>query len=438
MAYCVMYGIRSYHALWQGIAYIMDWRKTAVHKEDASHCAGFRDHREYMERYVAGLNLVSADTAAREFSSTCARFGVRPYCCARHIIQSFSRSENAGAETVHSLGCELASRLFPYSEAVVATHVNTDNLHSHIIANTVSFVGGDTRSLSKEAKRRHPNLQWYTREMRYVRDVSSAVTGEHGVRMRMEDDSIWSRGFFMDYTPEEIDERIRLALRKAGSVRNASVLPGDMNASIDGDDDLGAVLAGGEAGVMLCDDWEVDEIAECWNMYDELAIAEDIRQWAQQRPVSCTDTLDGRITPFEAQILYWMKTLRADAVNITLDRPKRYELQSVTTSFSYLRRNRIRTEEDVRARISALSERIDRLADEMESCERVLARSPHAFDMQEKFVSAMSERKDLLVDRKKLYKARDAAQRALQYEGLLEERECRERSGMRSAHSWDR
>ena len=56
-----------------------------------------------------------------------------------HIIQSFSTGETTPDEA-HEIGIELTRRLFgDRFEAVIGTHLNTDNLHTHIVINSVSF-----------------------------------------------------------------------------------------------------------------------------------------------------------------------------------------------------------------------------------------------------------------------------------------------------------
>lgn len=59
-----------------------------------------------------------------------------------HIIQSFKDFETT-PEIAHQAGTELVKRLFADKyEAVVATHLDKDHLHNHIIINSVSFRTG--------------------------------------------------------------------------------------------------------------------------------------------------------------------------------------------------------------------------------------------------------------------------------------------------------
>ncbi|HWP80816.1 MAG TPA: relaxase/mobilization nuclease domain-containing protein [Candidatus Acidoferrum sp.] len=65
-----------------------------------------------------------------------------------HYVHSFSDKENITPWQANEIARELAERLFPDSECVIATHNDTDNLHSHIIVNTVSFKDGKKLHMS--------------------------------------------------------------------------------------------------------------------------------------------------------------------------------------------------------------------------------------------------------------------------------------------------
>jgi hypothetical protein len=65
-----------------------------------------------------------------------------------HYIQSFSDKENITPWQANEIARELAEKLFPDSECVIATHTDTDNIHSHIIVNSVSFKDGKKLHMS--------------------------------------------------------------------------------------------------------------------------------------------------------------------------------------------------------------------------------------------------------------------------------------------------
>ena len=92
-------------------------------------------------RLVSGWNC-TAQSALSEMQLTKERFrktDVRQYY---HFVQSFSEQDNLTPQEVHAIGLELAKREFPDFEVLVATHIDTDHLHNHLVVNSVSFQDG--------------------------------------------------------------------------------------------------------------------------------------------------------------------------------------------------------------------------------------------------------------------------------------------------------
>lgn len=52
---------------------------------------------------------------------------------AYHIIMSFPKRADLSPQMVHHIGLEFCEKAFPDTKAVVSTHMNTDNLHNHIV-----------------------------------------------------------------------------------------------------------------------------------------------------------------------------------------------------------------------------------------------------------------------------------------------------------------
>ena len=59
-----------------------------------------------------------------------------------HFVQSFDKQDDLSPQEVHTIGLELAQREFPNFEVLVATHVDTEHLHNHLVVNSVSFQDG--------------------------------------------------------------------------------------------------------------------------------------------------------------------------------------------------------------------------------------------------------------------------------------------------------
>ena len=90
---------------------------------------------------VMGNNCL-AQSAYTEMQTTKQRFKKTDGQQFFHFVQSFSPSEKVTPQEVNAIGLELAQREFPGYEAVVATHIDTDHLHNHIVVNSVSFETG--------------------------------------------------------------------------------------------------------------------------------------------------------------------------------------------------------------------------------------------------------------------------------------------------------
>ena len=59
-----------------------------------------------------------------------------------HFVQSFSEDDNLTPQEANVIGLELAQRAFPGYEVVIATHIDTNHLHNHLVVNSVSCENG--------------------------------------------------------------------------------------------------------------------------------------------------------------------------------------------------------------------------------------------------------------------------------------------------------
>ena len=66
-----------------------------------------------------------------------------------HIIQSFNPEDNLSAEQVHNVGIKLANT-FNGFQVLVATHIDKNHLHNHLVINSVSFENGYKIQMSKK------------------------------------------------------------------------------------------------------------------------------------------------------------------------------------------------------------------------------------------------------------------------------------------------
>lgn len=117
------------------IDYAMNPSKTTANKF-------FNDGMENEEVvFVRGINC-TPEFAKSQMQETKNMFNKNTGNVGYHIIQSFDDNEGTN-EQVFEIGCRFAEELFgDRFEAIVALHKNTDNLHCHIVVNSVSFVDG--------------------------------------------------------------------------------------------------------------------------------------------------------------------------------------------------------------------------------------------------------------------------------------------------------
>jgi len=107
-----------------GIGYITDSKKAAI---------------------VSARNLFDDEDYAKQFEDTAARFGKGEKYDERkyyHFKLSCARKDNVTPEKAHAYTEEIAEAFFKNYECVIATHTDTQTVHSHIIVNAVDPITG--------------------------------------------------------------------------------------------------------------------------------------------------------------------------------------------------------------------------------------------------------------------------------------------------------
>ncbi len=92
-------------------------------------------------RLVSGVNC-STENAYNEMMLTKQmhkKTGGRLYY---HLVQSFPKGYDIKPELAHKIALELTSKALSNYECVVATHIDREHIHSHIVFNSVSFEDG--------------------------------------------------------------------------------------------------------------------------------------------------------------------------------------------------------------------------------------------------------------------------------------------------------
>ncbi len=93
------------------------------------------------EIYVT-THLCSRENAYKEFELTKKQFGSRTKTLAHHLIQSFV-PEEVSFEEAHQVGIELCEKILGGKyEYVLATHIDKEHIHNHIIFNSIDVDEG--------------------------------------------------------------------------------------------------------------------------------------------------------------------------------------------------------------------------------------------------------------------------------------------------------
>ena len=139
-------------------------------------------------KYVSGVNCLP-ETAYEEMTSTKNRFNKgKEQIIGYHLIQSFKEGE-VTPEVAHELGLEYVNEVFGKDfEVVIATHLNTDNVHNHIVINSVSLKTGK-------------KFYDYYSSRDYMRIVSDCICQYYGLSVL--EDSIWKhKGAYKRFAKE--------------------------------------------------------------------------------------------------------------------------------------------------------------------------------------------------------------------------------------------
>lgn len=124
------------------------------------------DNKTDKQIYVSAINC-HPKRAYAQMTATKKRYGKTGGNVAYHGYQSFQTGEVTPQEA-HHIGMETARKMWGDEyEIVVTTHLNTDNLHNHIVVNSVSF---------KTGKKFENHISDHYK----LREISDAICKEHG------------------------------------------------------------------------------------------------------------------------------------------------------------------------------------------------------------------------------------------------------------------
>ena len=102
------------------------------------------------KRFVTGVNC-SPETALDEMTATKNLYHKPDGRLYYHMVQCFPSGYEIEPELAHRIAVELAEKAFGKFEVVVATHIDREHIHSHLVLNSVSFEDGKKYHSNKES-----------------------------------------------------------------------------------------------------------------------------------------------------------------------------------------------------------------------------------------------------------------------------------------------
>ena len=118
-------------------------------------------------KYVTGINC-SPQSSYEEMMLTKRLYNKTGGRLYYHLVQSFPKGYDISPELAHRIACEFAEKAFGKYECVVATHIDREHIHSHIVFNSVSFQDG---------RKYHSNLD----SVKELMELSDEICAAHGV-----------------------------------------------------------------------------------------------------------------------------------------------------------------------------------------------------------------------------------------------------------------
>ncbi len=153
-----------------------------------------RDDKTDNKKYVTAFNC-SLPTVYQEFKNTREMYGKTGGIKYYHFVQSHPSGYEIEPELAHKIAVEFAEKAFKGHECVVATHIDAEHIHSHIVFNSVNadtgkkyhsnkFTLNDIRNISDEMCRKY-GVQ--TLEKPVVNQKTDGITtGEYRSAMKGE------------------------------------------------------------------------------------------------------------------------------------------------------------------------------------------------------------------------------------------------------------
>ncbi len=118
------------------------------------------------EKLLSGINC-SPQTAIDEMKTTKMMYNKMDKRQYYHFVQSFDPKEKITLDEAHKIAKELAEQRFKGYEVLVATHKDTEHIHSHFVVNSVNMETGY-------------KLHWSKHELAKMKQMSDDICLEYG------------------------------------------------------------------------------------------------------------------------------------------------------------------------------------------------------------------------------------------------------------------
>ena len=128
----------------------------------------FEDERGNTVKLVSGQNCCGT-TAFQEFMATKRRYRKEKGVYFYQYVQSFKPGTPVTPQEIHQMGVELA-KYFDGYEVQIATHIDRDHWHNHLVVNSVSCETG-------------LKLQFNEKNLEQLRTLSDQICQAHGLEV---------------------------------------------------------------------------------------------------------------------------------------------------------------------------------------------------------------------------------------------------------------
>ena len=156
MAYIGKASIKCYSHMENAIGYIAKQEKAMPLSQMKKYLEESFSHIKSVDTALGErttfINCIP-QTAYMEFEIMRKVFNQDKGVIAHHYYQSFQKDDNVTPEQAHKIGVDLAKKMFPNFQVAIATHIDREHIHNHILVNSVNIMTGqkwysNKRSLS--------------------------------------------------------------------------------------------------------------------------------------------------------------------------------------------------------------------------------------------------------------------------------------------------